>query len=186
MQYIDYTLLDKAVDWIYRLHEGQTRKHNDSPYFYHPISVMHILRYELGVDDLDALIAALLHDVLEDTKARPSEIVSKFNSTVLLYVDLLTRPRQAKGETKDDTLWRYNEGLRTAPILVKIIKAADCIHNLRECVNIPLDWLKNFIAKTRDVRVAIKDIPCIELLDKQIAIAEKVYEAAYTKRNTAV
>jgi (p)ppGpp synthase/HD superfamily hydrolase len=186
MDYSEFDLkqyhdLDRAIAWAYELHITQTRKHNNTPYIYHPLCVMHIARWELGIEDADALIAAVLHDVLEDTTARPFEVLAKFGPTVFMYVDFLSQPKTAKGETRDEARHRYHENLKTAPMVVKQVKMADCIHNLRECVGLPGNWIKQFLEKTNEVMNALEGTPEINKLAKQMEITKQFYESTHTK-----
>ena len=69
-------------------HEGQTRKSGE-PYITHPVAVAGILA-ELGMD-AETIIAAILHDTLEDTKLTSDEITNEFGPTVTELVDGVTK-----------------------------------------------------------------------------------------------
>lgn len=87
----DLPLLLKAVIFSATKHEGQFRKDTDStPYFIHPLSIARSLWEEGQVRDESVLVAALLHDTLEDTDTTADENASEFGSTVSNTVTELT------------------------------------------------------------------------------------------------
>ena len=69
-------------------HEGQTRKSGE-PYITHPVAVAHILA-EIGLDG-EAIVAAILHDTLEDTPLSREEIEAEFGHDVVELVDGVTK-----------------------------------------------------------------------------------------------
>ncbi len=107
---------------------GQKRKYTEEPYIMHPAAVAAIA----AVADLsnEAIAAAWLHDVVEDTPVSLSEIAERFGVKVAEYVDFLTdntTPEDGnRASRKAITLAR----LAAAPREVKTIKLADLIHNV--------------------------------------------------------
>src|SRR6185369_14832833 len=71
-----------------------------------------------------------LHDTVEDTPVTLEQITREFGADVAEYVRYLTN--KLPGETPEQAGARYHAGLRSGPDLVRCIKAADRIHNLRE------------------------------------------------------
>ncbi len=130
--------IDKAIKISARLHHGQIRKdRHETPYSTHPFAVMFIAsKY---TKDEDTLVAALLHDVLEDVKLPYNEkedlIRNEFGENVLQIVRGVTEekdPLKRKGGIDE---WKYVrlkylENLKTAPEGSLYISAADKIHNL--------------------------------------------------------
>ena len=119
----------KAVRWSRELHEGQKRASGE-PYVIHPIRVAEIL-IDLKMDP-PAVIAALLHDVLEDTDANRGDLVERFGMEVGALVDGVTKIDDiavGKGARKAASLrkmvWAMVDDLR-----VIIIKLADKCHNM--------------------------------------------------------
>ena len=112
-------------------HAGQTRKSGE-PYITHPVAVAGVLA-ELGLD-VETLIAAILHDTIEDTPLRREEIASQFGEDVAELVDGVTkldklkfRDRQeAAAESFRKMLLAMSRDLR-----VIMIKLADRLHNMR-------------------------------------------------------
>ncbi len=112
-------------------HAGQTRKSGE-PYITHPVAVACVLA-ELGLD-VEALVAAILHDTIEDTPLTRDELAAQFGQTVADLVDGVTkldklrfRDRQeAAAESFRKMLLAMSRDLR-----VIMIKLADRLHNMR-------------------------------------------------------
>lgn len=112
-------------------HAGQTRKSGE-PYITHPVAVAGVLA-ELGLD-MESLIAAILHDTIEDTPLTREELASEFGEAVAELVDGVTkldklkfRDRQeAAAESFRKMLLAMSRDLR-----VIMIKLADRLHNMR-------------------------------------------------------
>lgn len=124
----------RAASFAARKHRGQTRADNQTPYFSHVARVTLILSHVFGVEDEDVLIAALLHDTLEDTATDYDEIEAAFGQRVATYVVLLTKnvmlPKKAREED-------YAKRLGSAPEPVMIAKMADLYDNLSDRVHSP-------------------------------------------------
>jgi len=125
----DLDLIKLAFDFAKTAHEGQTRKSGE-PYIVHPLATAHILA-DLRIDPI-IIIAALLHDVPEDTKVTLEEIEKNFGKEVASMVKGITK----LGKLKYRGVERYIENLRkmfvamAEDIRVMILKFADRIHNL--------------------------------------------------------
>ncbi len=124
-------LLRRAWEVGATAHAGQTRKSGE-PYITHPVAVARILA-ELGLD-AEALIAAILHDTIEDTPLTREELAGEFGEAVADLVDGVTkldkikfRDRQeAAAESFRKMLLAMSRDLR-----VIMIKLADRLHNMR-------------------------------------------------------
>ena len=79
----------KAFDFAVEAHSSQRRKTGE-PYIYHPIAVAKIVAYEIGLG-ATSIMAALLHDVVEDTKYTLEDVQENFGETVTTIVDGLTK-----------------------------------------------------------------------------------------------
>lgn len=112
-------------------HGGQTRMSGE-PYITHPLAVAYILA-ELQLD-VTAMIAALLHDVVEDTAVTDADIVRNFGAEVASLVDGVTKLKRIKFDSREE---QQAENLRkmfmamAKDIRVLIIKLADRLHNMR-------------------------------------------------------
>ncbi len=127
----DIELIERAYDLAGKMHQGQLRKSGE-PYLIHPVAVAKILA-ELGMDD-QAIVAGLLHDVVEDTDYTTEQLREDFGDDIELLVDGVTKLGSLKYESKEE---RQAENLRkmflamSKDIRVLIIKLADRLHNLR-------------------------------------------------------
>ncbi len=134
---LNYLEPDK-VDQIYQAylfalehHSGQKRDSGEK-YITHPIAVAVILA-EMWFDH-QSIIAALLHDVLEDTSATKEEVASRFGQTVAELVDGVTKLSQIEVSDKNETQaqnFRKMVLAMSRDIRVIIIKLADRLHNMR-------------------------------------------------------
>jgi (p)ppGpp synthase/HD superfamily hydrolase len=115
-----------AYDLAVKSHEGQYRNSGE-PYINHCVEVFKILRDEWKIEDEDYLIAALLHDTVEDTNITLQKIKTEFGDQVTEFVDGVT-----KLQTKNDieTLKKVLNKTYLNPG-VAIIKLADRLHNMR-------------------------------------------------------
>lgn len=121
----------RALELMYRAHAGQTRDEG-VPYATHPLHVALLGVEECKMRGREEVLAALLHDVLEDhMETTPQDIEKLFGATVAEAVVLLTKMYKRDGSPKEMGLRRYYEGLRGAPVWVKAVKILDRVHNLR-------------------------------------------------------
>ncbi|MDR0381546.1 MAG: bifunctional (p)ppGpp synthetase/guanosine-3',5'-bis(diphosphate) 3'-pyrophosphohydrolase [Oscillospiraceae bacterium] len=131
MPAVDAARLRAAYEFAARAHEGQLRK-DGSPYVTHPVEVAHIV-VDLALD-LDSVIAALLHDTIEDTGFEYADIKSNFGATVANLVDGVTKLTRVPYTSKED---QQMENLRkmflamARDIRVILIKICDRLHNMR-------------------------------------------------------
>ncbi|MCS7461049.1 HD domain-containing protein [Paenibacillus doosanensis] len=121
------TLVERAIEFAARAHQGQVRKGTDIPYISHPYAVGMIL-LDAGCDD-EVVAAGILHDTLEDTDATYEELVRKFGQRVADIVLGCSEPDKTLSweERKDHTI----NSLKTASRDVRMVACADKIHNVR-------------------------------------------------------
>lgn len=125
------TLLDSALIFAARAHDGQRRKSTDVPYIIHPVGVMLVL-IECNETDPELLAAALLHDTVEDTGVTLDHLRATFGERVAAIVAGCSEP------DKSDT-WEHRKEhtisfLRTAPREIALVSAADKLHNVRSMI----------------------------------------------------
>ena len=128
--------IEQAIKAAALLHQDQLRKGSvPLPYITHLMAVMLILRDYTA--DEDTLVAALLHDTLEDTDYTEAELRTDFGPTVLSYVSTLTEPKfeQERKLPWIETKKGYAKQLRTGPIEAVLVAAADKAHNFRTIVD---------------------------------------------------
>lgn len=119
-------------------HAGQLRKGDEAyPYINHPIAVTELL-VRCGVDDLDTLRAALLHDTVEDTSTTPEELAARFGDAVRdLVLEMTDDQDLAKAERKR---LQIEHAPRLTPH-AKRIKIADKTCNVLDiALGPPSDW----------------------------------------------
>lgn len=127
----DIKKIKEAYELAEKAHRGQTRVSGE-PYISHPIAVAYILA-ELGMDS-ETLVAALLHDVVEDTPITQEDIIRQFGNNIALLVDGVTKLGKVPLSTKEE---QQSENVRkmllamSQDIRVIIIKLADRLHNMR-------------------------------------------------------
>ncbi len=131
----DVRLLQKAYDAANRWHEGQYRKSGD-PYITHPLAVANLLA-ELGMDTT-TLVAALLHDTIEDTEYTLDQMRVDFGGEVALLVDGVTKLDKVKlgDAAKAETIRKMVVAMAKDP-RVLVIKLADRLHNMRTLTFLP-------------------------------------------------
>jgi len=132
-------LLIKALRFSADKHRYQRRKDQaQSPYINHPIEVAQLLWDVGGVRDINILLAALLHDTIEDTQTRPEEIRSIFGDEVLSLVLEVT---DDKSLPKSERKRLQIENAPHKSIGAKLIKLADKSCNVRDLAGSPpKDW----------------------------------------------
>ncbi|MFD0588259.1 RelA/SpoT family protein [Paenibacillus sp. GCM10027627] len=127
----DLVRIKEAYDFAEQAHHGQVRKSGE-PYILHPVTVADIL-VDMGMDVL-SIIAALLHDVVEDTTVDLETVRAKFGETCAMLVDGLTKLEKIRFQSKEE---QQNENYRkmfvamAQDIRVILIKLADRLHNMR-------------------------------------------------------
>ncbi len=127
----DQEAIERAALKSETLHEGQLRESGE-PYFVHPLQVAEIL-IELRLDAA-AIVSALLHDVLEDTRMTRQELRKEFGKEVEQLVDGVTKIATVKAQNKSvqttETIRKMLFAM-VKDIRVILIKLADKLHNMR-------------------------------------------------------
>lgn len=132
-------LLLSAIHFAAQRHRDQRRKNpGRTPYINHPIDVANILFFEGGVRDPVVLIAAVLHDTIEDTQTTLMEIENLFGEEVRKVVAEVTDEKNIPHHQ------RKSGQVEKAPYLsprAKLVRLADKISNLRDVLaDPPLEW----------------------------------------------
>lgn len=158
MDYIHTYLTDdecnqvlKAFELADKAHEGQLRASGE-PYIMHPLAVAEILAH-LQIDHI-TLMAALMHDVVEDTSYSKEDLEKMFGSEVAFLVDGVTKLNQFQYETKED---RQMENYRkmilamAKDVRVVVIKLGDRLHNMRTLKHMRSDKQKRIAKETLEI-----------------------------------
>ena len=125
----------EALEYALRAHEGQFRKGSGIPYITHPVAVSAILA-EYGYDE-DIVIAALLHDVLEDAEVSEVELEKRFGGRVASIVRGVTEEKTDENGIPREWEIRKEEAIRHTGLAeepVVALKAADSLHNVYSLV----------------------------------------------------
>ena len=147
----DEDMLNRAYVYAMKAHGTQTRASGD-PYFSHPLEVAAILT-DLKLDDA-TIVAALLHDTIEDTAATRAEIDERFGPEIGALVDGLTKLKKLDLVTREA---KQAENLRklllaiAADVRVLLIKLADRLHNMRTLDFMPPESRRRTAEETIDI-----------------------------------
>ncbi|QBR94302.1 RelA/SpoT family protein [Nocardioides euryhalodurans] len=145
----DLALLERAYLTAERLHATQTRKSGD-PYITHPLAVTTILA-DMGMTE-PTLVAALLHDTVEDTPYTLAELTSDFGEEVALLVDGVTKLDKVKyGDSAQAETIRKMIVAMSRDIRVLVIKLADRLHNMRTLRYVKRDSQERTARETLDI-----------------------------------
>lgn len=126
----DMARIRKAFEFAFEAHSHQKRKSGE-PYIIHPISVARIIAEELELDT-DAIIAAFLHDVVEDTDYTIEDIRNEFGGGVSFLVNVVTKQKKKEYEHSKQ-IDNYQQMLSSVQYDIRalLIKLADRLHNMR-------------------------------------------------------
>src|SRR6266581_8196203 len=168
--------LISALSFAAYKHRNQRRKDVEaSPYINHPIALAHILSVEGNVVDQDVLIAAVLHDTLEDTKTTVAELRKKFGKKIAGIVMEVTDNKRLHKSVRKRLQIEHAPRLSKS---AKLVKLADKVCNLRDVVSNPptkwrlkrrreyFDWAKLVVDGLRGVHPGL----------------EKLFERAYSNK----
>ena len=128
----NFAQIRAAYDFAAAAHEGQLRK-DGSPFITHPLAVAQIVAEELHLDS-ESIVAALLHDVIEDTSATHADVARIFSPTVADLVEGVSKLTRVHYTSKEE---EQMENLRkmlmamAKDIRVILVKISDRLHNMR-------------------------------------------------------
>lgn len=156
---LDLGLALQALAFAALKHRHQRRKDREaSPYINHPIDVANILVNEAGVNDPLVVVAAILHDTVEDTATTPEELAAEFGPEVSAIVAEVT---DDKALPKAERKRQQEEHAPHASFRAQQVKLADKISNVRDIARSPpeswdlarkrdyFDWAKRVVDGVR-------------------------------------
>ena len=125
------TLILKALNFAKRKHAGQVRKGSGAAYVTHPVAVSYLVAAYKRSKHLDEmLVAAILHDCLEDTKTTFVELVKEFTPLVAsLVLELSNDPAEIKKVGKLEYQKKKLVGMSSYGLVIKL---ADRLHNISD------------------------------------------------------
>ncbi len=151
----DVVQVKAALEFSRAAHAGQLRQ-SGAPYVTHPIAVARILT-PLHLD-VHAIIAALLHDVVEDTSVPLDQIAADFGPTVADLVEGLSKIDKLKFETREDAQAENFRKMLLAmarDVRVILIKLADRLHNARTLDSVSAEKSARIARETIDIYAPI-------------------------------
>lgn len=136
-------LLTKAFEFAAIKHRHQTRKSDNSSYIIHPAGVASLLT-DAGITDSDIIIAALLHDTIEDTDTTLEEISELFNVRIAgIVVQVSDNRSLSQIERKKAQIVHA----KTIQYEAKLVKLADKLHNLTALTTSrPVGWTDDIVS----------------------------------------
>lgn len=160
------TRLLRAIDFAARKHRDQRRKSAEAaPYINHPIEVARLVAEVGGIEDEDVLVAAVLHDTIEDTATTRAELEGEFGPRVASLVTELTDDKSLPKEERK-RLQVVHAG--TKSVGAATIKLADKIANVQDLGRLPpvdwspervrayFDWAESVVRNLPDVNPALR------------------------------
>jgi guanosine-3',5'-bis(diphosphate) 3'-pyrophosphohydrolase len=151
----DITKIETAYHFAAEVHGGQTRASGE-PYIVHPLAVAAIVAdWHL---DAQAVIAALLHDVVEDTYISKAELAERFDTSVAELVDGLTKLDKLKFRSKEEQQAANFQKMLIAmssDLRVILIKLADRLHNMRTLFVMRADKRRRIARETLEIYAPI-------------------------------
>src|SRR5262245_25511424 len=156
---MNFTRLLRAIDFAADKHRAQRRKSAEgAPYINHPIRVARLLSEVGGIDDEDVLVAAVLHDTVEDTATTPEELEGTFGPVVRGLVEEVTDDKSLpKAERKR---LQIAHASRRSPGAAAI-KLADKIANVHDLSHAPpVDWSSQRVREYLDwAEQVVRNLP---------------------------
>jgi guanosine-3',5'-bis(diphosphate) 3'-pyrophosphohydrolase len=141
------TKIASAVRFAAEQHGDQARS-TGVPYLEHLLEALEVLAAGAEVTSPDVLIAAVLHDVVEDTPCTLGEIAQTFGQPVADIVGWVTIPQPAPGEDRGAVKESYLLRLRGAPREAILVKLADRASNVQTLRNLPPSRQRSYYAQT--------------------------------------
>jgi len=192
-------LVQSAYEFGALAHQGQTRK-SGGDYIWHPVAVAEILA-EIQLDK-ESLIAAILHDVVEDTPYTKEDLVERFGENVAEIVDGVTKlgklefdnPQEAQAENFRKMILAMARDIR-----VILIKLADRLHNMRTLGVMRPDKQRRIARETLDifapiagrlginaVRIELEDLGFKAMHPYRFAVLESAVKKARGNRKEVI
>lgn len=181
--YLDPSQIKKirrAYEFAEKRHTGQLRQSGD-PYISHPIAVANILA-DMHMDH-ESMMAALLHDVLEDTVATKGQLSRRFGTTVSTLVDGVSKLTEIEFSSRAEQQAENFQKMTLAmarDIRVMLVKLADRLHNMRTLQVLEPEKRRRIARETLDIYAPIAQR--LGMNDIRIEFEELGFAALYPLR----
>ncbi len=164
----DLSRLEEAYHFSDAAHQGQYRKSGE-PYISHPVAVAEILsHWQL---DAQTLVAALLHDVLEDTSVSKEDISERFGRPVSELVDGVSKLDRIEFQSAQDAQAENFRKMLLAmarDVRVMLIKLADRLHNMRTLDAVPVPKRRRVARETLEIYAPIANRLGLDALYREL------------------
>ena len=181
---VQLDLLKQAYVVARDAHDGQMRSSGD-PYITHPVAVaLNLAKMHL---DHETLMAALLHDVIEDTEVTKDELAEQFGATVAELVEGVSKLDKLKFDNKEEMQaenFRKMVLAMTRDIRVILIKLADRTHNMRTLESLRPDKRRRIARETLEIYAPIANRLGIHDIKNELEVLG--FEALYPMRSRAL
>ena len=173
-------LMTKAFETARSAHSQQTRKSGEG-YINHPLAVAKIVA-DIGLDET-TVIAALLHDAVEDTDITVADVERDFGPEVAAIVDGVTKLDRIRFDSKEEQQAATMRKMLVAmakDLRVLIIKLADRLHNMRTIAAMPLEKQQRIASETLDIYAPLAHRLGMQGLKQQLE--DLAFASMYPKR----
>ena len=174
----------RAYFYAEQAHEGQFRRSGD-PYITHPLQVAGILG-KMHMDH-QSLMAAMLHDVIEDTGITKTAIKTQFGNTIAEMVDGVSKLSRIKFRSRAEAQAENFQKMALAmsrDLRIIMVKLADRLHNMRTIQVLPPDKRRRIARETLEIYAPIANR--LGMNDMRIEFEELAFEAIYPLRHRRI
>ncbi|MEH6544200.1 MAG: RelA/SpoT family protein [Porticoccaceae bacterium] len=174
----------RAHEFALRGHEGQLR-HSGEPYITHPVAVTHILA-DMHMDS-EGLMAALLHDVIEDTPVTRGQLSRRFGRKVSALVDGVSKLSEIEFSSRAEQQAENFQKMALAmsrDIRVVLVKLADRLHNMRTLGVLPPEKRRRIARETLDIYAPLAQR--LGMNDMRVEFEELGFAALYPLRHSRI
>lgn len=174
----------RAYEFARDGHEGQWR-HSGEPYIIHPVAVAHILA-DMHMDS-EGVMAALLHDVLEDTPATRGQLGRRFGRKVSSLVDGVSKLTEIEFSSRAEQQAENFQKMTLAmsrDIRVVLVKLADRLHNMRTLGVLPPEKRRRIARETLDIYAPLAQR--LGMNDMRVEFEELGFSALYPLRYSRI
>jgi guanosine-3',5'-bis(diphosphate) 3'-pyrophosphohydrolase len=180
----DIRLVKRAYFYADQAHDGQTRRSGE-PYIHHPLAVANILA-DMHMD-AQSLMAAMLHDVIEDTAIPKEALAEQFGDTVSQLVDGVSKLTHIKFETRAEQQAENFQKMALAmakDIRVILVKLADRLHNMRTLDALPMAKKRRIAKETLDIYAPISNR--LGISNIRMELEDLCFKATYPMRSALI